>query len=210
VGRPLALRRAALEMTGRRRLVSLRAAVEAHAQPGDPLEAAARQALAEIDGGLPPEQARALLARDDDALRSLALRFGGDAIGDGELEARVRSDPARSVRLAAADALLARRGAAARDALLPLLFDRDAELAREAALRVARLGATAVPELRRLFAERPYAEASELSAAALALALCGPDGVATLEEIAAGHPDEKRRRLANLALGRLGAPGHSH
>ncbi|HSJ98897.1 MAG TPA: HEAT repeat domain-containing protein, partial [Myxococcota bacterium] len=145
----------------------------------------------------------ALLARDDPALRALALRSGGGAIDDARLAAAA-GDPDADVRIAAADALLARRGEAALPTALPLLFDRDERVRRETARRISRLGAPAVPALRELLSERPYGEISELSPVALALALAGADGVAALEEIAAASPDPQRRKLADLALGRLG------
>jgi hypothetical protein len=208
--RPLELRSAALALAGARRLAALREPIERHATPGNPLEAQALEALVRIDGSLPAERALRLLARDDASLRSLALRFGGEAIDAATLAERARADAAPEVRLAAGEALVARRGAAALDEVLPMLFDRDPEVCREMALRIARLGDVAVPPLRALLAERPYDDVSELGPSALGLAMAGPLGVAALQEIHAEHPDEKRRKLAGLALGRLAEPGHAH
>jgi hypothetical protein len=202
--RPLALREAAVALVGVRRLSPLRPAVAAHTEAGDPLEAAAWEALVRIDGVLPPERVQVLLARDEPALRVVALRYGGAAVDDDRLVAAANDDPAGAVRVAAIEALLARRGVAALDSAVPLLFDADAAVGRETALRISRLGANAVPALRATFEERPYEEISELAPVALALAASGPDGTAALEQIAADHPDEARRKLADLALGRMG------
>ncbi len=207
-GRPLALRTAALALAGERRLASLRGAIEPLAEPGGPLEAPAREALVRIDGSLPAESARSLAARSEPALRVIAVRFGGEALNDAALAGLAGGDADATVRVAAAETLLARRGPAALETALPLLFDPDPEARRQIAVRIARLGEAAVPALRDLFWERPYAEVSELGPTALGLSMAGPAGVAALQEIAADHPDEKRRKLAGLALGRLPEPGH--
>ncbi len=206
--RPLALRVAALQMAGERRLLALRPDIVPLAQAGSPLEAPAWNALARMDGGLAAQTALDLLGSERPELRSLALRFGGDAISDEELTQRCADDPAGAVRVAAAETLLARRGATALETALPLLFDRDLDVAREAALVIAGLGPAAVPRLGELLSSRPYDEISELGPTALALSQAGPSGIETLNTIAAGSDDPKRRKLAELALGRLPEPGH--
>jgi hypothetical protein len=70
-----------------------------------------------------------------------------------------------------------------------------------AAASLGRLGAAAVPALRRLVWE-PGGDPSTVAGCVLTLALTGPEGIAELNRVAAAHPEEKVRRLARFALGR--------
>jgi len=197
--RPRALRVSLLDLVGRRRLAALRPACAALAAPGAPLEAPAREALARIDGGIPPDTVRELLARDDADVRRVALEHGADAVSDARLRRLVVRDSAAAVRSAAATALLRRRGVAGLDGALPALFDPEGRVRGETARRIADLGPAVVPELRALAKGR---RAEDLTGVVAALRWLGPEGVRALRELAAEHPDPQVRKLATLALGR--------
>lgn len=197
--RPDALRRALLRLVAVRRVASLRGAVAPLAVPGGDLEAPALDALLSLDGGLPEDRLRPLLARDEGAVRAVALRHGAASLGRDELAAIVRDDPAPEVRAAAVAALTARPDLAALEAASAGLFDPVPEVRAEAAERLGALGATAVPMLRAL----AFSHGSPDAAAPLAaLERAGAAGRAALAEVAETHPDERVRRLADVALGR--------
>ena len=206
--RPLALRLQALELAGRRALQSLRSSIAPWARPGSPLEAPALAAIAQIDGGLSKSAVEALLLRPEAAIREIAVRFAREGIGEARLEALMQKDPAPEVRAAALQTLIERRGSAALDAALPLLFDPDPLVTRTASVGIASLGSEVVPKLRRLLEQRPFDEARELAPVAFAMAMAGPEGRSALGEIAASHPDARVRRLAGLALGRFSGDPH--
>jgi HEAT repeat protein len=120
----------------------------------------------------------------------------------------MEEDPAPEVRAAALETLIERRGSAALDSALPLLFDPDPLVTRTASVEISSLGSEAVPKLRRLLEQRSFEQPRELAPAAFAMAMAGPEGRRALGEIAAGHPDARIRRLAGLALGRLSGDPH--
>jgi hypothetical protein len=207
-GRPLSLRLQALELAGRRGLGSLEGAIAPFAKPGSPLEAPALAAVARIEGGLPESAVEALLLRPEGAIRETAVRFSREGIDDARLATLMQEDPAPSVRAAALEILIERRGSAALDAALPLLFDPDPLVTRTASLGIASMGGAAVPELRRLLERHSFDQPRELAPTAFALVMAGPEGQRALAEVAAGHPDARVRRLATLALGRISGDLH--
>ena len=199
--RPLELRRQALALAGRRGLRGVEPALAALAAQASPLQGDAVAALGRLRGGLPPEQARVFLASDDAAVRAGAVRHAGAAIDDATLRRLLAGDPAPAVRAAAVEALVERSGAAALEAVLPLLGDADA-LVRGAAVRsLATLGAEVVPAVSRVV-WAPEAEASGLAGPLATLALAGPEGAVELARVASEHPDEQVRALALFMLGR--------
>jgi HEAT repeat protein len=198
-GRPPALRRGILTLAGTRRIRALRPGVAPLAGEPGPLRAAALDALAQLDGGLPAAQLRELLAGADPALRAVAVRQAGAALGVAELAEVARTDPDATVRAAAVGALAARGGAEALEGASAGLFDADPGVRNEAILALGARGAEGVPLCQRLASER---RAPEAGAPVAALALAGPAGRNALAEIALRHPDPKVRDLASLALGR--------
>ena len=206
--RPLSLRLQALGLAGRHVLRSLRSAIAPFARPGSPLEGPALAAIAQIDGGLSKSAVEAHLLRPEAAIREIAVRFSREGIDDAQLEVLMREDPAPEVRAAALETLIERRGAAALDSALPLLFDPDPLVTRTASIGIASLGSEAVPKLRRLLEQRPFDDPRELAPVAFAMAMAGPEGRGALGEIAASHPDARVRRLAGLALGRFSGDPH--
>lgn len=203
--RPVALRAAVVALAGRRKLTNLAPALEKLATPGAPLEADLVAALAEIQGGMAPERAAALLGRDVPALRAVAARYAPPALVVERLPALVRSDPAPEVRAAAADALAARGGEVGLAAARAALADNDQLVRRRAALALGHRGAAGVAALRSVVDSRPLREAQ---AAILGLSVAGAEGKQALRAIAAGHRDEQIRQLAEISLGQL--PGHHH
>jgi HEAT repeat protein len=149
----------------------------------------------------------ALLLRPDAAIREVVVRFARTGIDDARLEALMQEDPAPEVRAASLEILMERRGSAALDAALPLLFDSDPLVTRTASVEIGALGSEAVPKLRRLLEQRSFDRARELAPVAFAMAMAGPEGRSALGEIATSHPDPRVRRLVGLALGHFsGAP----
>jgi hypothetical protein len=207
-GRPRSLRIQALGLAGRRPLRSLRNSIAPFATPGSSLEAPALAAIAQIEGGLSKKTVESLLLRSEAAIREVAVRFSREGIGDARLAALMQEDPAPEVRAAAFETLIERRGSAALESALPMLFDPDQRVTRTASLGIASLGSEAVPKLRRLLEQRPFDQPRELAPAAFAMAMAGPEGRRALVEIAASHPDARVRGLAELALGRFSGDSH--
>lgn len=196
--RPEALQREILALVALRRLAGLKAAVESHAAPGDPLEAAALETLGALTDGLPAERVLVLLGRPEPAIRAAAARGArGEALA--RVSALVVRDPAPQVRLAAAEVVVSQRGMAGFGAVSPALFDGDATVRAGAAQALARLGAPAVPGLAALLPGRGMPAAGPVLGA---LVLAGPEGQAAVREVAAGHEDPEVRAAAALALGR--------
>jgi HEAT repeat protein len=150
----------------------------------------------------------ALLLRPDAAIREVAVRFSRAGIDDVRLEELMQEDPAPEVRAASLEILMERRGSAALDAALPLLFDPDPLVTRIASVEIGSLGSEAVPKLRRLLEQRPFDQPRELAPVAFAMSMAGPEGRSALGEIASSHPDPRVRRLAGLALGRFSGDPH--
>jgi hypothetical protein len=203
--RPHELRVSLLQLTGRRRLMSLRDAVAALDVPESPLRPQAIDTLAGIDGGLSDERVNALLASADPALRAAGARHAGAARFQAQLRLLLREDPAPAVRAAAVGPLIASRRAENMDAVTPALFDSD-PIVREAAVRgLGSLGEIAVPSVERLaMLHTP----PEVAAPLASLTLVGPAGAKALNRIATGHPDPKTRALARTFLGQEPFPRH--
>ena len=124
--RPDAVRSArSFRLAGAQRLLALRPAILPLAAAGNALEADAVEALALLDGGIASDGADALLRRPDPRVRAAAVRHLEGPSAGPRLAALVRSDPAASVRAAAATALLERGAPGAEDDATPALFDLD-------------------------------------------------------------------------------------
>lgn len=199
-GRPAETRARLSALIGRRHLLALRPSLERATRPGSGIEAAAWDALAELDGGLTPDAVRALVERPDPALRRVAIDHAGRVLPEGRLAALLRHDPAAEVRRAAVRALLAAFGDGALETVPPALFDPDPAVRTEAARGLGALGSKAVPTLRSLVEGR---EARDATGPIAALSLAGPDGQAALRDIAEHSSDPAVRRLAEIALGHL-------
>lgn len=202
--RPQALRRALLDLAGRRKLAGLGPAVERLAGTESPLRAPALEARARIDGGLGAERTAALLESADPEVRAVAVRFAPPELEPDPAALRVtggsREDPSPAVRAAAARALVERGGLEAFDRAAPALFDPSREVRGAAAIALGELGGPAVPRLVALVEARSGAETA---GPILALHRAGPAGAEALRALAAGHPDPRVRGLAGLALGRM-------
>lgn len=196
--RPATLRRALLELVGRRRLEALRGEVVALTRAGSGLESEAWAARIALDGGLEPEQVALLLEQSDPALRSLAVRHARGTPAERQVRQRIRSDADPAVRAEAVEAWLSWRGEAALGDVEPALFDPDPRVRGRAALAVGGLGSAAVPRLRELVEGYP---ADQVLGPIAALRFAGREGMAALREIAASDPDEKKRQLARIGLG---------
>lgn len=196
--RPVELRRALLGLVAVRRIDALRAPAAAVAGSPGPLEAAALEAVAAIDGGLPAERVAACLARPEGEMRAVAVRHGGAALDRERLAGLARSDPAPIVRAAAVEALVARHGVTVLDLAAPVLVDPDPAVRAAAARSLGSLGAPAVPRLRSL-AER--SRGSDAAGPIAALWEAGPEGQAVVRILAESHPDEQARRLCQLLTG---------
>lgn len=196
--RPLALRRALLAAIGRQRLTALRPTLEELASAGAPLEAAALEALAALDGGLPRERTEALLESRDPELRAVGVRLAATPQQIDALAGLLRNDPSPDVRAAAAETLAARRGADAVDDVASGLFDAEPSVRAAAARALGGVGEPAVATLLRLTMART---GSETHAPIVALSLTGAAGSQALLEIAGSHPDPMVRKVARLALG---------
>jgi hypothetical protein len=197
-GRPVELRRALLGLVAARRIHALRAAAEKAAAGPGPLEAAALEALAALDGGLPAERVAACLARPEGELRAVAVRHGGAAVDRERLAELARSDPAPIVRVAAVELLVSRHGATVLDLAAPVLVDADPAVRAAAARSIGALGTPAVPGLRGL-AER--SRGGDAAGPIAALWEAGPEGQAVVRMLAESHPDEQVRRLCRLLVG---------
>ena len=196
--RPMEIREGILALVAERMLHKLRGVVAELALPGGPLEAAATAALAALDGSLPVERVKLLLASRDPALRSVGVRYARDTAAEGRLRSLVRVDPDPEVRIAALDALVEWRGLRAFGDVEPALFDADPAVRARAALAIGGLGAETVPRLQELVERGSHEDAVGPIAA---LRFSGAEGTLALREIAAGHSDERVRSLAKIALG---------
>lgn len=202
---PPELGAAALDLVGGRHLSSLRAPLGEIATADGRGPAPAYDALARLDGELPPVLAQRLLARNDSpAHRALAARYAPDA-ADAHLARLLRLDPSPQVRGAAVTRLVELRGVDEIDRVLFALGDPEPSVRTQAMLAVASLGDAAVPALRRVV-DSGTPEAARTAVGALRAT--GPEGVRALAAIADEHPDESVRTLARIALGR--PIGHGH
>lgn len=201
--RPLAERKRIVETLGSRRIAGARDVLTAFAM--DPsLEAAAIDAVAQIDGRLPGERVDALLTSDRADLRLVGIAWIEGAETRARLVSLVRQDPAPEVRLAALRRLLSKEGIAPLSEVAGILADPDAPTRSAAAHAIGTTSGSAAP-LRALAAGKDDRIAE---GAVVALSFAGPEGMSTLRAIHETDPRPSLRALAGLALGEL--PGHHH
>jgi hypothetical protein len=191
---------AIVELIGGRQLESTRPALEALVGAEATPPAIVFAALARLDGGLSPERTAELLERSPARYREVAARFASGPEADATLARLARSDPAPEVRARAIERLVERRGEEAIDSLVPGLSDPEASVRGAAVRGLGSLGAPAVAALKRVI-EAADPEAANSALAALAIN-GSPDARAALHEVAETHPDERLRKLAEIALGR--------
>lgn len=204
-GRPPEVRRRVLAAAGRARWANLRDAVAAAGAAGSDVAAPAIAALADIDGMLPDERVATLLASTDAGLRAVGARYAQSEAALDALAPLALADPAAEVRAAAAATLVRHRGVAAFAAIRPAFGDAAPEVPVALAAAIAPLGASAVAPLEELFLGGSFAEAR---GAALALHGLGAPGRECLARLAREAGDERRRHLAEIAVGRLET--HTH
>ena len=189
-----------LALVARARPPALRGPLEALAARDPIAPPVVFAALAALDGKIAPARAERLLAASDPAYREIAVRHASGPDAHEQLARAARSDRAPEVRAAAIDRLVATSGGTALEDALGALHDPDPTVRGAAARAVARLGASAVPALRRTV---DASDPDAARAAVVALQLTGdPEAAAALAEIAESHPDESVRTLAAIALGR--------
>lgn len=203
--RPRDVRAGILAAAGRGRWAALRRAVEAAAAAGSDVAAPAVAALADIDGMLADDRVAALLASTDAALRAVGARYAQSDAALDALPPLALTDPAAAVRAAAAATLVQRRGVAAFAVIRPAFGDPAAEVPVALAAAIAPLGESAVAPLEELFVGGTFAEAR---GAALALHGLGAPGRECLARLAREADDERRRHLAEIAVGRLETHRH--
>jgi len=201
-----ALEDALIELVRRHQLNAMRDPLEALAEGGVLAPPVVYAALAQLTDGLTREQTTRLLAQGPERYREVAVRNAGGSGADRDLHARLRRDPAASVRIGAIERLVELRGVAAIGPVADALADPEPTVRAAAAVQLAGLGADAVPELKRVV-EASDPDAARAAIAALALTGSGAGGDA-LREIAAEHPDPSIRMVARLALG--GKVGETH
>jgi hypothetical protein len=163
-------------------------------------------ALAEYDEGISPELGARLAEQAPERYRRVAARSASGEGADDVLRSLLRSDPAPSVRASAIERLVELRGEAAIAPVAGALYDPEPGVRVTAARQLGALGENAVPELRRV------AEGNDLDAARAAIAGLMWSGAGAghdaLVELAAEHPDDSVRMLADVALGRKTGHGH--
>ncbi len=200
--RPLATRKRIVGALGRRRVMAARAGLLELARADSPLEPAALDALAHLDGELPPGRVDELLKSNQAELRIVAVAWIAEPKARPRLIALVREDPAPTVRMSALERLLDRHGIDVLAELAGVLADPDPPTRSAAAHAIGRTSGAAAP-LRALV----YGGDERIAEGAVAaLGFAGPSGITALREIAAGDPRPSMRALAGLALGEL--PGH--
>lgn len=197
-GRGEPVRLALLRLAGAQRIAALHPAVAARTEEGPPLAAAAWEALAALDGGLPEATLRRLLTSPDPGVRAVAAaRAPGSAL-EPQAARLARRDPAPEVRAAAVAALAGTRRPEHVELAFEALGDPAPEVRGRAAQALGALGDGVVPRLR----EIAEGGAGPRTASALAaLAFTGPEGRAALRAIARSHPDAATRQLARLYAG---------
>jgi HEAT repeat protein len=163
-------------------------------------------ALARYDDGLSAQQSAELTLQVSEGYRRIGARSASGERADDLLRSLLQSDPAASVRASAIERLVELRGDAVISSVVGALYDSDSGVRVTAAKQLGSLGASAVPELHRI------ADGNDLDAARAAIAglmWSGSDaGSDALHELAAGHPDDSVRMLADLALGRKTGDRH--
>ncbi len=195
-----ALRAAALDVAGRRKLTALLPSLRSLAEAGGALEPAALEALGAMDA-LSGDELKRLVAGRDPAARAAAIRAAPGVLEPGRLAALAKGDPAGAVRAAALDALVRREGARAADVAVDALFDSDGGVQAASLRALPAFPAESARRLRaRLFGART-GETDRLRPALAALGMIGDDGRAVLLEVESSHPDEQLRGLARFLLG---------
>ncbi len=191
---------ATADLVGRRRLVSLRPALEQAVSDaierdgGASAPPAIHEALAALDDGLEPAHQRAL-ARLGEPYRMVAARHGSA----DEVARLLRQDPAPAVRVAAAQRAGRQRAPGASGALVAALHDPSPDVRREVARALGRFGPDVIDDLVAVTYGNDL-EASRAAVAALSLT-GGPAAQSALEALAADHPDASVRLLAQVAIG---------
>jgi hypothetical protein len=196
--RPGALRADLARLVGKRRIGALRPALEPLTGAGAPVAAAAWSAIAALDGGVPHERVRALLASSDPEVRAFAVTEAARGAEARRVERMVTEDPAPAVRAAAVRALVDAQGMGAEAIALRGLLDPEPAVRQAAGEAAASLAPAIVPALRHLV---EGLVAPQAAAAMGALALAGAEGQTALAELSQSHPDERTRQLALLLLG---------
>lgn len=197
-GRPDAVRLALLGITGAQRIDALRPAVVARTTGGPPLAAAAWEALADLDGGLPEETLRRLLASDDPEVRAVAARRAAGTPLEARAAELARRDPAPIVRAAAVGALVGTRQPKGIELAFDALSDSAPEVRGAAAQGLGAIGPEVVP---RLLALAQGTSGPTAAGAITALSYAGAEGRDALHEIGESHPDPATRQLARLFSG---------
>jgi len=203
---PVPVRARIAELAGERRWASLRASLEVAAVPGDASEVQAIAALAAIDGGMPQDRVATLLQRDEAEVRAVAVAHITAPELLTDLPRRLREDPAAAVRAAAATTLVQRQGLAAFAAVRPALADSAPEVRIALAAALGALGDPVIAPLEQIFTSGTFEEAR---GDVLALEHVGLAGRAAIRRLAAASAaDERRRNLAEIALGHLDTHDH--
>jgi HEAT repeat protein len=139
------------------------------------------------------------LAHGPERYREVAARNAGGEGADRELKTLSRRDPSPAVRISAIERLVELRGTQAIAPVSDALADPEPTVRAAAAQGLGKLGAVAVPDLKRVV-EANDPDAARAALAGLTLSGTGESGDA-LREIAATHPDKKIREIAVMALG---------
>ncbi len=199
-------RSAVVALIAERQLETTRPALERRADALPHAAPEVFEALARLDGGLTTDQSARLIESAPPAQRRVAVRHlqGPDAVP--KLERLLRRDSAPAVRAAAGERLFELEGDGALEPLLGALSDPEPQVRGTAARLLADLGEPAVSPLRQIVRGNDP-EAASAAVVALGLSRAG-DARAVLEEIAADHPEERVRKLAELTLS--GTLGHDH
>ena len=189
----------------RKQPAGLASALDAALAAPESVPASFVQARGLLGEGLAADREAVLLASADGAQRAAAARVAGPAQAD-RLADLLRHDPLPEVRIAALSRLARLEGPASLDVLLDAFDDQDKAVRNQAGLHAAAFGVEAVPRLREVANRWPW-PAPETAVIALRHAN-QPEARTVLVELADGHPDQRVRTLAGLALGR--GLGHKH
>jgi hypothetical protein len=201
--RPLRVRKELIAWVRDREVNGLKAALEQLAARDDALQAEATAALGGLAGGLAEQRIDELLGSGKAELRAIGARFARSSSRRKQLAELIENDPAAEVRAAAAQSIIAVAGIDAFADVIPALGDRAGSVQLAAVDAVVGLGAAVVEPLTALARDgRP----EQAIGAILALDALQEAGKQALMGLAVDHPDERIRRLALLALGKM--PGH--
>ncbi len=194
-----ALQQDVLRLVSDHRPPALRPPLAELAARKPPPSALVFEALARLEGGLPPERSAALLRDASPARRATAARYASGPDAAARLTECLRTDPDAGVRAAAVSRLVALEQERALMTAMATFADANTDVRLAGARAVASLGAAAVPDL------RAAVEAGRQPAASTAIAALRMTGTeeahTALVAIATSHPDEGIRKLAGLAVG---------